>query len=875
MPLTTRTTVVPLGGWGKGLNREVFELQALTDETPDCLNVAFGLRGEFARRDGYARWDTGVETTTQKIIPYEPGSGADRIIVIEEDGGVWDGTTSALSVAAPVLGAHTNRRNWQIEAAQLDDDLYLFSLRGNTWRWDGTSWVEITTQILDEDGTHVSPEAPKATTAIAHNNRIYAGNTVHDGGAHRSRINFSNPSVVFGETAGDVGGDRWGALDWVDVDPDDGTEVTKLVSFQSNILIFKDHTMHLLGGVDGDSHTLYKVADDVGCSSPQSVAQDENSVFFLDRFKGVFVFDGSQAQRVDQQIHSYLMDGMNLNKAWKAKGFFADSKYYLSVPWGSDTYNSRLFVLDTRTGTWAEYDYGVYDHAWWSESQYTVGNNNLPGVLKFEQGDGTDAGIDIDWYLETVWFPPSTSQGMGRYRLRRADLWCEADSGALTIELFVDGVETAVWTQAITASTNRINMPAYANLFEFLKLKISGTSANTTILNYNLKLSERIAHTSYTAVVEPNAGAHVPLDVNGDLVYTAFFQNAAGGAEILAPTTVPLDQAISMISIPVDASTVEVQFRKTGPGNHVLKMDLASDDGGQAWSIATGFEGLVVGLELDDISAPYAGVELRAKIVTPGGVHFTDWVDFTISHVAPPPVLPPVAQPPVITGGTIGNCITLRLGSFAVWSDVVSEAGTDTTFDLRADLAPPAGTTWDDLADVTFVSIADSAGTTVARLYKQSSSRWAVDDGQGAFGSDGLMPAWAHSERRQIRFVFDGAGGVVTYYRDPLNVVDERLPLTDDAQWNLVTTGDLLGAGLFDVAQMAVGGTFVPAIDATWNGEYFGHAIYVDGTLVAAVNDLSVLSIGASPTYPFTDDVSLATEIYLEDELTICIVVSY
>jgi hypothetical protein len=96
-------------------------------------------------------------------------------------------------------------------------------------------------------------------------------------------------------------------------------------------------------------------------------------------------------------------------------------------------------------------------------------------VLTFEQGETQDAGVDIAWYVETIWFPPASAQGMTRYRMRRTDLWVEADSGTLTVVMYVDGVETPVWTQAITATTNRIRLPAYSALFETCKFKLSGT----------------------------------------------------------------------------------------------------------------------------------------------------------------------------------------------------------------------------------------------------------------------------------------------------------------------------------------------------------------------------------------------------------------
>ncbi len=189
------------------------------------------------------------------------------------------------------------------------------------------------------------------------------------------------------------------------------------------------------------------------------------------------VFDGVKLTRIDGAISEYLRGGMNANQIHKSRGWVADGKYFLCVPWGANTTVSRTFVFDTRLGAWMEWDYAWNDVEFWDSLQYSVGNDATAGVWTFRQGDTTDNGTGIDWHLETIWFPPASDQGMTRHRLRRVDLWVEADSGSLTVELFVDGVETAVWTQSVTASTNRVRLPSYGELWETIKFKLSGTTS--------------------------------------------------------------------------------------------------------------------------------------------------------------------------------------------------------------------------------------------------------------------------------------------------------------------------------------------------------------------------------------------------------------
>ena len=475
MPLTTEAEIVALGGWVRGLNRDAFELQLSQDETPDCINVDFGLRGEFEARPGYALASTGAfPTYVQHLFTYQPSTGTDKIMAVAEDGDIWDATAMAFVDTLQTFGVASNRREWPIEHAMLDNQMFVFSLRDTTRRWDGSSWVDITSTTLDETGTAASPQAPKAATAVTHNSRVFCGSVVANGSADRSRIQWSTTPV---ENSGDAGANRWKATAFIDVNDDDGTEVRKIASFQSNLMIWKDHSLHALAGVDADSFTLYPIDAQVGTTAPETVAYDDSTLFFFDPARGVYMYDGVKLNRIDQPIHNYMLSGINGALAYKANGYLRNGKYFLSIPWGSDTENTRTFVFDTTLLAWAEYDIGWYDVAEWQLVEYSTANESGTDIYTFRGDDTTDLGTGFDWHLETIWFPPTSQQGMTVHRLRRADLWLEADGGSLTVEAWADGIESAVWTQAVTASTNRILLPAYGSLWEILKFKFSGTTS--------------------------------------------------------------------------------------------------------------------------------------------------------------------------------------------------------------------------------------------------------------------------------------------------------------------------------------------------------------------------------------------------------------
>ena len=473
--LVTETQQVSQFGWPAGLNRDAFEIALSGDESPDLLNIDFDLRGAFEPRDGYSRYDTGPLNVASGLFVYTPESGTASLVYIEEgDGSIWAGTTSTLTDTTTGLTTDASEREWHVDAVQLGDYLFVTSLRGDAIRFDGSTWLVITDDDLTGNGDATTPEFPHAMTVAAHYDRVFAGNiSIAGGTTHRSRLQWSTLTLGVDQW----GGNKWEATKFVDVMEDDGTEIRKIIPFQSNLIIFKDSSLWVLGGSDQDSFSLFRIDPSVGTTAPNSVAATEGRLFFFDPTEGVYLFDGVNAVLIDSAIHNYLLAGINASEAHRAHGWADAERYYLSVPWGADTFNSRTFVFNTRLAAWAEYDYGWYDQVTYNELEYTVGNKNVVGVATFRAGESLDIAAGISWYLNTIWFPTPEGQGMQDHRLRRLDVFSEADSVNFTIEAFVDGDSaSAVYTKTVDGSLTRNKLGAYNALWSIIKFKFSGTT---------------------------------------------------------------------------------------------------------------------------------------------------------------------------------------------------------------------------------------------------------------------------------------------------------------------------------------------------------------------------------------------------------------
>lgn len=411
-----------LPGFTGGLNRDADPFQLEASESPDALNVDFGLRGAVSKRSGFSHVTTTQAELNNDIIVWDIQGGATKILAIAWDGDIWDYTGTPTEIDAVTWTAASSEEDWPVGVASLNNVLYLTNMRGDApIKWDGTTLTVMTATIFD--GT--SARFPKAKYLLAAHDRIFAANVDDGTTKFRSRVHFSD--FLDAET--------WQTPDsYIDFTPDDGQEITAMVQFGEDIVVFKNHNVQLLSGASTDSFSRFVVDSGVGTVSPRTVKPLGKNLIFFDADSGVHGFDGNGFELLSSKINDYILDGINYSYAYKAHAFVYRRKYYLSVPWGADTYNSRMFVYDDQTQAWTEYDFGVLDAAVDGQDVYAVGRNSVDGVCQLFSTLNDD-GVAIEAYVRTPWL---TVDGPERKaRLRRADFAFSAKSNVLVdVEMF-------------------------------------------------------------------------------------------------------------------------------------------------------------------------------------------------------------------------------------------------------------------------------------------------------------------------------------------------------------------------------------------------------------------------------------------------------
>lgn len=408
MPDRSEIEEVELVGWVGGLNREADPYQLELNETPDALNVDFGLKGDVSKRDGYVEEASHTEVI-QALLTFPATTDMVGISIdgdiLEVSGGVI--TDSLLNI----INHGGTPRGYPIASAALSGFLYFTRCEAVVPNsWDGATVANVTATAFD--GT--SGTFPRARTLTAAHNRMFAGNVIHaDDTAHPSRLHFSNP----------LDPETWSANDWFDIAPDNGQEITSTFLFGDQIIVFKERSIFTFVGTDATEFAVFPLDEQIGTSNTDTVANLGLRLLFFDHHTGVWMFDGVDFSQVSEKINTYLLDGVNADEVYKAFAWTHRNKYYLSVPWGTDTVNSRTFVYDPRVEAWTEYDFGVSSAAPQATEVFAVGTNNETGVQELFQGI-TDNGANINAFVKTAWVSPATPSH--QHRLRRLDVIASA-----------------------------------------------------------------------------------------------------------------------------------------------------------------------------------------------------------------------------------------------------------------------------------------------------------------------------------------------------------------------------------------------------------------------------------------------------------------
>ena len=191
--------------------------------------------------------------------------------------------------------------------------------------------------------THLS-SAPAGQFPEVFNDKLYLGHTV----ANPDRLYFSTVPTVAGVIS-------WSTTEqYLDVNPEDGMNMTGLHNNGLYLLIFKERAMYRWNGRSVEANLLF----DVGCTSNESIATRNGLTFFFNPY-GIFITQGDRPVIISKPIQRWI-DAIDPAYFDQVSGECDEDNYYCSI--GDVTvdgvsYSNAMLVYSISMQGWRIYTY--------------------------------------------------------------------------------------------------------------------------------------------------------------------------------------------------------------------------------------------------------------------------------------------------------------------------------------------------------------------------------------------------------------------------------------------------------------------------------------------------------------------------------------
>jgi len=142
----------------------------------------------------------------------------------------------------------------------------------------------------------------------------------------------------------------WPAINYWDVKKGDGDNITCMKQFYSDLVIFKNRSIHIFKGSSLYDFRLDEMDSSIGCVGPQAAVVDGTRMYFISQ-EGLYTFNGLTAKSIHSERIPKLWDGINKEYLYKSVATVWDGLVWFSLPYGTSTTNNLVIVYDPSKGT--------------------------------------------------------------------------------------------------------------------------------------------------------------------------------------------------------------------------------------------------------------------------------------------------------------------------------------------------------------------------------------------------------------------------------------------------------------------------------------------------------------------------------------------
>lgn len=326
-----------------GLNTQAAPYLLQGNQCREALNVHTSLSGDIEKRNGFVTLSgssltgspveaTGVHTlfpantTTKSLLGVATTSGKDRIFKLT--------TAGTATVLKKELTANTR---WYFAQADVNaGEGPIFGLNGvdTPVRWNGSD-----SEVHEWKAT--TGEVPKKAKYLTYfSERLWC--------AEGARLWFS------GITGSSPDPMNWGAENFVDLEPNDGQEITGIGIAGSFLVVFKPRKTYQI--YDPVSAANRQISNQIGCIAPRSIVQTPVGLLFLSEDQGICKTDGQTITPFSDPIKPQITEVLSTPAAAAlAAGTVDERRYYLSVSLNG-TRNDHTLEYDMVAGSWWLHD---------------------------------------------------------------------------------------------------------------------------------------------------------------------------------------------------------------------------------------------------------------------------------------------------------------------------------------------------------------------------------------------------------------------------------------------------------------------------------------------------------------------------------------
>ena len=202
-------------------------------------------------------------------------------------------------------------------------------------------------------------------------------------------------------------GTAWGQMSFIDINKDDGSEITVAYPTRTCIVVKKDGASFNVYQDANGNWTKVEISNHIGCIAPYSHASGVGGEYYLSQFGVMRENPGAYMERTQAvDLASAPLknfDVMSITTKNKARSFYMDQKYLLSVPFtGTDT----TYIYDDKAGTWGTWTNfpigGATLYRAASQVDFTPADTmyfykpNKPTLWRYKSSE-TDNGTQITW----------------------------------------------------------------------------------------------------------------------------------------------------------------------------------------------------------------------------------------------------------------------------------------------------------------------------------------------------------------------------------------------------------------------------------------------------------------------------------------------